>query len=326
MLAGRLPFQGDTVPATMLAITSDTPKPIVGVRSDVPEPLARLVHRAMEKDVGRRTITAGDIKTELDQLLVTGPAGAIAAPAPAQSAWRRWGAFAAVAIVAAGVPGTWLVWQGERSRWAREEALPEIERLAEREDYVVAFRVANEARRIIPSDPVWSRIDPIVSRTVTVQVRPEGASVAYRPVGSNGDWTQLGMSPVVGAVVPNGHLDWRFAHPGFETATDTTLLGASATLLVTLHTAAETPPGMVHVTGGEEPRIALIAGLDHLAPQRLRAEDATQMPMFQLFGTPQLDKRRVTYDTAQYPAARSDSRIAGLAGQVLGPAWAVTEA
>jgi dienelactone hydrolase len=39
---------------------------------------------------------------------------------------------------------------------------------------------------------------------------------------------------------------------------------------VTLKTADETPPGMVFVTTGDEPRIALIAGLDHLPPQRLR--------------------------------------------------------
>ena len=41
-------------------------------------------------------------------------------------------------------------------------------------------------------------------------------------------------------------------------------------LSASLHTPEQTPPGMVHVTAGDRPRVALIAGLDHLPPQRLR--------------------------------------------------------
>jgi dienelactone hydrolase len=270
MLTGRLPFQGATSTALALAITSHRPTPVRNLRPEVPEFLAGLVDRALERDPNKRTITAGDIKTSLAQWLAAQSAQAIGVTTQLRSARRRWAAIAVLAIVAVALPGAWLVRQNRLARWAREQALPQIEQLAEREDYVGAFLVANEARRIIPDDPVWARIDPIVSRAITVRVTPEGAAVSYRPVGSGKPWTPLGVSPVIDAVVPNGYLEWQFEKTGYVTANDTTTFGpAPTTLLTTLHTPDQTPPGMVHVTSGEQPRVALMPGLDHLPPQRL---------------------------------------------------------
>jgi dienelactone hydrolase len=270
MLTGRLPFQGATSTALALAITSHRPTPVRSLRPEVPEFLARLVDRALERDVNHRTITAGDIKTSLAQWLSAESVQAIGVTRQPRAARRWWAIVAALAIVAVALAGTWLVRQNRLARWAREQALPQIDQLAEREDYVSAFLIANEARRIIPNDPVWARIDPIVSRTVTVLVTPEAATVSYRPMGSSGAWIRLGMSPVTDAVVPNGYLEWRFEKTGYVAASDTTQLAPGrSTLLATLHTQDQTPPGMVHITAGEDPRIALIVGLDHLPPQRL---------------------------------------------------------
>ena len=204
MLTGRLPFQGATSTALALAITSQRPTPVRKLRPEVSEFLAGLVDRALERDPNQRTITAGDIKTTLAQWLAAQSAQAIGVTTQLKSARRRWAVAASLAIVVVALAGTWLIRQNRLARWAREEALPQIEQLAEREDYVSAFLVANEARRIIPDDPVWARIDPIVSRTITVRVTPEGATVSYRPMGSGKPWTQLGVSPVIDAVVPNG--------------------------------------------------------------------------------------------------------------------------
>src|SRR2546427_8294884 len=55
MLTGRLPFRGETAPAIMLAVASQASSPIRDVRPDVSEPIARLVERALIKDVARRT-------------------------------------------------------------------------------------------------------------------------------------------------------------------------------------------------------------------------------------------------------------------------------
>jgi formylglycine-generating enzyme required for sulfatase activity/dienelactone hydrolase len=271
MLTGRLPFEGDTAPALLLAVASKAPKPVRDVRPDAPEALVRILDRSLVKDRARRTISAGEIVAEVAAWQITASAGAIGATSGRRSAIRWWVAIAAVALLAAAVPGAWFVRQNARTRWAREQALPQIDQLAEREDNVAAFALAQQARRYIPSDPVWKRIDPVVSRSVSVRTTPPGAAVSYRPVGSNGDWIRLGESPIVDAPVANAFLEWRFEKAGYVTASDAAAFGfvPGMEFVVTLFPAAETPPGMVHVTAGTEPRGALIAGLDHLPPQRL---------------------------------------------------------
>jgi formylglycine-generating enzyme required for sulfatase activity len=189
-----------------------------------------------------------------------------------QSATRWWVAIAAVALLAAALPGAWFVRQNSRMRWAREQALPQIDQLAEREQYMEAFALAQEAKWYIPNDPVWPRIDPVLSKAITVQTTPEGATVSYRPVGSSDGWTRLGQSPITNAVVPNAYLEWQFEKAGYVTASDAVAAGfaPSLTLPVTLYSVADTPPGMMHVTTSDQPRVALIAGLDHLPPQPIR--------------------------------------------------------
>jgi formylglycine-generating enzyme required for sulfatase activity/dienelactone hydrolase len=272
MLTGRLPFEGDSAPAILLAVASRAPTPIGEVRPDVPDALAGIVERSLEKDRARRTISADDIAAEIARWQITSSAATMSVPSGRRSAVRWWLAIAAVALLAAAVPGAWFLRQNARTRWAREQALPQIDQLAEREQYVAAFALAQQAKHYIPSDPVWKRIDPIVSRTGTVRTAPAGAAVSYRPVGSDDEWTRLGESPIVNAFVPNAYLEWRFDKAGYVTASDAAafVFVPGLTLDVTLHPAAQSPPGMVYVTAGEQPRVALIAGLDHLPPQRLR--------------------------------------------------------
>ena len=270
MLTGRLPFRADTATAMMLAAASQAPPVIGTLRADVPDVLARLVDRALEKDPARRTISADDVARAIADWQVRSSAGTISA-STARRSTRRWSAaIAAVALVAAAIPGAWFVRQNARVRWAREQALPAIDRLSEREEYVAAFQLAQEAKRYIPTDPVWKRIDFVVSRRVTVRTTPAGATVSYRPVESGGGWTRVGSSPIVEASVPSAFLEWRFEKAGYVTQSDAAAFVPGMTLDVTFHTAEQTPPGMVYVTAGDQPRVALIAGLDHLPPQRLR--------------------------------------------------------
>jgi formylglycine-generating enzyme required for sulfatase activity/dienelactone hydrolase len=272
MLAHHLPFPGETAPAILLAVASKTRVPVRDVRPELPEAVARILERALEKDPARRTIGAGDIADEIARWQLTLSAGTIDASPKRRLATRWWMAIAAVALLAVAASGAWFVRQNARTRWAREQALPQIDQLAEREQYAEAFAIAQQAKQYIPNDPVWKRIDPIVTRTVTVTTTPAGAAVSYRPVGSSAEWTRLGESPVVNAVVPSAYLEWRFERAGYVTATDAAAfaLAPGLTFQVLLHTPEQTPSGMVHVTAGDGPRVALIAGLDHLPPQRLR--------------------------------------------------------
>jgi hypothetical protein len=153
MLTGRLPFDGKTAPAILLAVTSQAPAPIRDVRPEVPEALARIVERALEKDPGRRTISADDIAAEIARWQLTSSAGALGAASVRRSATRWWIAIAAVALLAAAVPAVWFVRQNARTRWAREQVLPQIDQLVEAEKFGAAFSLAQQAKRyILPED------------------------------------------------------------------------------------------------------------------------------------------------------------------------------
>jgi serine/threonine-protein kinase len=67
-LAGRLPFDGDTLPAIVAAILSTTPRPLGDVVRDVRGSVARAVHRAIDRDLAHRFATMEDFISALDEM------------------------------------------------------------------------------------------------------------------------------------------------------------------------------------------------------------------------------------------------------------------
>jgi serine/threonine protein kinase/tetratricopeptide (TPR) repeat protein len=75
MVAGRLPFRGETEAAIINSILNDTPEPLARYKADVTEGAQRIVGRALEKDVSERYQHADDMVAELrheKRLLETG--------------------------------------------------------------------------------------------------------------------------------------------------------------------------------------------------------------------------------------------------------------
>jgi hypothetical protein len=270
MLTGRLPFKTENAAAALLSVLTDVPASIHDARPEVPDEIATLVNRALEKSRERRTLTADGIAAALSAWQVHSSAdGATAPPGAAPS--RRWLFAAAALVIAIAVPFGWFVHKESRARWARESALPEIDRLVEQEKYATAFNLANEAKRYIGTDPVWTRLDPIISHGVSVQTTPPGALVSYREYGTpNGAWTAVGRSPVTNVRVPNAFLSWKVEAPGLPPAEDVSASFFVLPMAYTLYDAAATPPGMVHARVGDAPYQMYIPGLDHLPAVKLR--------------------------------------------------------
>jgi eukaryotic-like serine/threonine-protein kinase len=65
MLAGRMPFRGDSAIGTLAAILKDTPAPIPGIRPSV----AKLVDRCLRKDPADRFQTAAALKAAIEECL-----------------------------------------------------------------------------------------------------------------------------------------------------------------------------------------------------------------------------------------------------------------
>jgi predicted esterase len=271
MLTGRLPFNATTPTAALLSVARDVAPAIRSVRPDVPEEIAALVDGALEKSPARRTVTADTVVAAVSAWQTRSSSAMSAAPAASGSAIGRvWIAAAAIVLIATAAAFGWYVRQQSRARWARETALPEIERLVEREQYVAAFALMNDAKRYIATDPVWARLDPIVWHRVSVVTTPPGAMVSYRDyTAPDATPTILGPSPVTGAPVPNSPLAWRVEKQGFETAEDVT--GPQfPRLAFTLSERGQSPGGMVHASVGDAPYQMYIPGLDHLPAVKLR--------------------------------------------------------
>lgn len=69
VLAGRKPFEGDSVTAILYSIANAEPEPVTALVPGVPRRLAAVVERCLKKDVGERFQHMGRVVEELDLVL-----------------------------------------------------------------------------------------------------------------------------------------------------------------------------------------------------------------------------------------------------------------
>jgi serine/threonine protein kinase len=105
MLTGRQAFIRPTAAETMAAVLKEDPLEMAGPA--VPPALARIISRCVEKVREARFQSARDLAFALEVLTTTSEA---AAPAAAGTSRRRWGAIAAVAVVALGLVAAVASW------------------------------------------------------------------------------------------------------------------------------------------------------------------------------------------------------------------------
>jgi len=138
-----------------------------------------------------------------------------------------------------------------RARWARNQALPEIARLVDQDRSDEAFRLALQAQRYIPNDPVLLRLLRSFTTPVSIQTTPPGADIYVRTYSaSDKDWTFLGRSPRVNIPVPWDHLRLRIEKPGFGRLEVASFVRPNTNFNFTLDVVGSSPPGMVRVPGG----------------------------------------------------------------------------
>ena len=181
-----------------------------------------------------------------------------------------WTLPAALALIALAGALTWTLQQRSRERWAREEALPQLEALIARDEYTAAFDLASQVAAVIPGDPQLRSLEPSYTRPITLKSSPAGATVQYRPYGgTDSDWRSLGRTPIENLPMPMGIGLWRLEHPGhvsglfvirnpsvqLHNPPDPALRARMASIDLSLRLAetSATPPGMVLVPATELP-------------------------------------------------------------------------
>ncbi|MEE9442985.1 MAG: FlgO family outer membrane protein [candidate division Zixibacteria bacterium] len=128
MIAGRLPFKGDTEAATMNAVLNDTPEPLSRFKSGVSGELQRIVSKLLDKDIETRYQTAAGVISDLKQILKETDPNQISKPAI--SATKRYNKFlipVLIVIIAVAIL-IFKPWKFEIS--PRQEAIAQENRLA----------------------------------------------------------------------------------------------------------------------------------------------------------------------------------------------------
>jgi eukaryotic-like serine/threonine-protein kinase len=172
-------------------------------------------------------------------------------------AWRLVAGIVFVLLVAA---IGWFWRQSSRERWARETAMPEVQRLIDSGNLTQAAALAVQAREVLPKDPTLEKMWIRSTGEVSIATDPPGAEVAYRPYrGDAGVWTVLGATPIRKVRVAQDDYVWRLAKSGFATQyfiakpAGTALPGFiwPFDLTFKLHPQLQVPPEMVPVKGDE---------------------------------------------------------------------------
>jgi eukaryotic-like serine/threonine-protein kinase len=136
-------------------------------------------------------------------------------------------------------------WQSNsRVRWARNVAVPEIQRLADQADYDGAYRLAREAMAVLPDDPQLKQIWIDATFEVTIETNPPGADVALKGYRADAaDWIAMGRTPLTNVRVPNGPLRVRITKEGMVPVESESF----ALFKYTLDPLTALVPGMVRV-------------------------------------------------------------------------------
>jgi eukaryotic-like serine/threonine-protein kinase len=264
MLTRSRPFQGKDDLAVLGNILDDAAPSLATRREGVPSPLVRVIARALEKRVASRYQTASEMLADLvaSRAAVTGVA-AVGGAGPRRSSRIVIVAAATIVLISAGLLATVAYRLNARTRWAHDEAIPEIKRLIAADNSVAAFNVAREVDRVVPNESGLTDLWPQFSALASIVSTPDGADVYMQPYAAVDDhWEHLGRTPIANARLPRVVMRFRIEKEGYEPATlaatnpSSLLRNATGRLSkpLTIELMARgTAPDMVVVPGGTFP-------------------------------------------------------------------------
>jgi predicted esterase len=156
-------------------------------------------------------------------------------------------------VIVAAVAG--VLWQrGADARWATNDALAEIERLAEVGDLYAAYRTARRAEPYRRDDPELAKLLDRITLPVAVNTEPAGAEVWVKGYGTpDARWERLGVTPL-SLRIPYAMMRWMITREGYEPFIGAPFSGPAIGALrrgLVLDSVGARPRGTVRVPGGE---------------------------------------------------------------------------
>lgn len=264
MILGKPPFTG-TTQHVLAAQVITTPEPLAKVQPSCPPELSRIVMKCLEKQPAARYQSAQELLTALEELATPTQtlSGGIHVGATPASRRRLGIGMAAALIVVAGAAYA-LTSRSRRERWAKDVAIPRIQRLVDVGKNDSAFVLATEAAAVIPDDSVLNSLWPKFSRRGVFRTEPAGAEIYQTLFADTSTWVMVGTTPTDSIRFPTGLpvSRVRITKPGFRTV-DRLLTGIPARPFV-LDPTTGPYPDMVRVPGGDF--AGNLPGLDNVKP------------------------------------------------------------
>jgi len=267
LLTGRRAFSGVSTADTVSAILKEQPSPIK--QTQIPSQLLQIVRKCLAKNAEDRFSSGEKLLLELKSLREEVSHPQLHVGKEISRSLRR-PVFAIpmlLAFVLIGWLATRFVQHRQKVEWARN-TIPEISTLADAEDFIKAFQLANQAKEYIPGDASLEKLWPRISRLIAIETDPDGASIYKKPYTTpDSEWEYVGVTPLAEARIPLGAFRWKVEKDGYQTVEFLERFAYVNPkeiyhLKVPLDRTQTVPPGMVHVTGGE---VSLqIPGLDDL--------------------------------------------------------------
>jgi len=266
MLSGKLPFAGDREASILYSVVHEEPKSLRAIKPNVPVELQQIIDRALKKRPESRYSSASEMLKDLKDYrdsLRAGEMGAYSLRGFLRLIQKPVVAIPVIVIMAAAAAALlWLLSRQTKVRWAREQAIPEIQRLIDDRDYTRAFHLVENVKKYAPKEPRLIELLSSIERYFSFQTTPTGADVyLYDEIDNN--WKHVGRSPIDKVKTPAGYRRWRIEKEGFETVEGATITvpGSVAELNIKLDEKGSLPLGMIRMPGGEF-QLSLV-GLDH---------------------------------------------------------------
>ena len=183
MLSGQLPFRGERESSILYSVVHEEPKPLKEVKRYLPVELQQIVNRALRKKPESRYASAAEMLKDLRKyrdVLRAEELGALNLRTFLRRIRKPRIAIPAVCMVLViSLVAVWFFTRQAKIRWAREEILPEIERLVEENwrDFTEPYKLAVSVEEYIPNDLKLAELFSKSSLNIDIKTEPPGANI-----------------------------------------------------------------------------------------------------------------------------------------------------
>jgi serine/threonine protein kinase/dienelactone hydrolase len=221
MATGQRPFAEVERSQLIGAILHRPPRPPTALNPRLSPELERIIGKCLEKNPEQRYQSGAELHRDLVACQDRFAARDIALLSVLRK--PRFAIPAAALLLILCVAGAWFIHRQSKIRWAKERAIPEIERLIISTEpgfvnLTKAYKLALEAERYVPDDPALVTAMERCSMRISIRTEPPGAAVHRSELfAADQQWQPFGVTPIEKVRVPAGLFWWKFEKQGYET-------------------------------------------------------------------------------------------------------------